>query len=74
MEIRVKKFVALVQGSEKSAGWYSRHLVFGIGFYRKATLIGYPWPHGQHNRAQTLRSKFDSREGRIRNSQSYQIL
>ena len=46
MEIRVKKFVALVQGSEKSAGWYSRHLVFGIGFYRKATLIGYPWPHG----------------------------
>ena len=74
MEIRDEKCVALPQGNEKSAGWYSRHMVLAIGFCRTAALTGYPWPNGSHYRAQPLRTKFDSQEGRIRYSQSYQIL
>ena len=42
MEIRDKKCVALLQGSEKSAGWHSRHLILTIGCYRTATLTVYP--------------------------------
>ena len=49
MEIRDEKSAALLQGSEKSAGWYSKHLVLAIGFYRTA-LTGYPWPNCYHNR------------------------
>ena len=32
MEIRDEKCVALPQGNEKSAGWYSRHMVLAIVF------------------------------------------
>ena len=46
MEIRDEKCVALPQGNEKSAGWYSSHMVLAIGFCRTAALTGYPWPNG----------------------------
>ena len=38
MEIRDKRCVSLLQGSEKSAGWYTRHLVLAIGCYRTEGL------------------------------------
>ena len=44
MEIKDKKCVALLQGSEKSVGWYSRHLVLAIPCYRMAALTVCSWP------------------------------
>ena len=46
MEIRDKKCVALLHGSEKSAGWHPRHLMLAIGCYRTVALTIYPWPNG----------------------------
>ena len=46
MEINNKKFVALLQGSEKSTGWYCRLLVLAIGCYRMVALTICLWPNG----------------------------
>ena len=41
-----QKVRSLLQGSEKSAGWHSRHLILAIGCNRTAALTVYPWPNG----------------------------
>ena len=41
-----KNYVALVQGSEMSAGWYSRNSMLDIYCCGKATFTVYLWPNG----------------------------
>ena len=63
--LRDKKYVALLQGSEISAGWLSRNLILGTNCCRIMKLIAYQWPNYKHGRVQPRRSNFFSWEGII---------
>ena len=65
MEVRDRKYVAMVQGSLMSAGWQFRNLILGLDCCRVATLTVCFWPNGDQGRVQLQRPNFDSRLGRI---------
>ena len=46
MEFRDKKCVALLQGSDMSAGWHSRNKILGIYCCRIEALNAHLWPNG----------------------------
>ena len=46
MEFTDKTYVGLFQGSEMSAGRYSRNLILGILCCRKGIFTVHPWPNG----------------------------
>ena len=46
MELKGKTYVALVQGSEMSAGLHSRNLMLDINCCRISTVTANLWPNG----------------------------
>ena len=46
MEVRDRKCVALLQGSEMSAGWHFRNVILGLDCCRIAILTICLWPNG----------------------------
>ena len=55
IEIRDKKCVTLLGGSEMSVGWHFISLILGFWSCRMAAVAVSPWPSDQHNKTQPLK-------------------